>query len=177
MRSDDLDRSLPSLLAELAFGVPEGPAYVLNRGDAGLLGSLDRLTPEQASASSQGGASVAAHVEHLRYGLSLLNRWAGGEDPFADADWAAAWRTTTVDTAEWADLQARLRQEVERWHAALREPRELRGPDLDTAVGSVVHLAYHLGAIRQIVAALRGPRELIALPVRVVDSVDGWRAA
>jgi hypothetical protein len=42
---------------------------------------------EEASAvPSGGGASIAAHVDHLRYGLELLNRWTRGEKPFADAD-------------------------------------------------------------------------------------------
>ncbi|HEX6251836.1 MAG TPA: hypothetical protein VFZ56_10420 [Gemmatimonadaceae bacterium] len=159
MRSSDLHRSLPSLFSELVYGVPDGPAFVLNRGDAGLLKSLDTLTAREASRSTNGGATVAAHVDHLRYGLSLLNRWSSGENPFRDADWSAAWKTAAVNDADWMALRRNLREEVERWHAALQSDREVGGAELDGVVGSLIHLAYHLGAIRQIAAALRGPKE------------------
>jgi hypothetical protein len=76
MRSGDLDRSLPSLFSELVYGAPQAGAFVLNRGDPGLLASLEKLSPEDASRASHGGACIAAHVDHLRYGLSLMNRWA-----------------------------------------------------------------------------------------------------
>jgi hypothetical protein len=34
------------------------------------------------------GATIAAHAQHVRYGLSLMNRWAAhGGNPFADAMW------------------------------------------------------------------------------------------
>ena len=160
MHTDDFHRSLASLFTELVHGVPKGTAaFVLNPGDAGLLSSIDQLPAEVASKSANGGASIAAHVNHLRYGLSLMNRWAGGEaNPFADADWSVAWRTTTVDSSAWAELRGALRAEVEQWLAALRSPREVRGIELDGVIGVVIHLGYHLGAIRQIAAESRGPR-------------------
>ena len=37
--------------------------------------------------------------------------------------------------------------------------REVARPELNGMIGSIAHLAYHLGAIRQIAAAARGPRE------------------
>jgi hypothetical protein len=42
---------------------------------------------------------------------------------------------------------------------ALRTPREVREIELNGMIGSIAHLAYHLGAIRQIDRALRGPVE------------------
>ncbi len=158
MISTDLNRSLPSLFSELVFGAPEHGAFVLNPGDAGLLKSLDDLPAAHASMASQGGATIAAHADHLRYGLNLMNRWAAGEDPFTDADWTASWKRTTVTDAEWGEVRAGLRDEIERWHAALQEPREVQGIELDGAIGSIIHLAYHLGAIRQIAPQVRGPK-------------------
>jgi hypothetical protein len=158
MKSDDLDRSLPSLFRELVHGAPAGGAFVLNPGDIGLLAALDRLSAADASRSSNDGGTVAAHVDHLCFGLSLLNRWAGGEEnPFGGADWTASWKRTTVSDREWAALRDRLRDEAEQWHTALQEPREVAGPELDGIIGSVAHLAYHLGAIRQIAPGTRGP--------------------
>lgn len=159
MRSDDLHRSLPSLFSELVHGAPETGAFVLNSGDPGLLDSLDRLSAADASASRSGGATIAAHVDHLGYGLSLMNRWAAGENPFRDADWSISWQTTSVSEAEWLALRQRLRDEVERWLAALQSPRDVTGMELDGVIASIAHLAYHLGAIRQIDPALRGPKD------------------
>jgi hypothetical protein len=130
---------------------------MLNRGDVGLLGSLDRLSASAVSAAPVGGAPIAAHVDHLRYGLSLLNRWSRGEKPFGDADWTQSWRTTTVSDAEWDRLRADLRGEVTRWLDTLRTPRAVSATELNEVIGSIAHLAYHLGAIRQIDRSARGP--------------------
>lgn len=159
MISEDLNRSLPSLFRELVHGPPEGGAFVLNPGDVGLLAALDRLSAADASVSRNGGAPIAAHVDHLRFGLSLMNRWAAGEEnPYAGADWTVAWKRRSASETEWAELRENLRIEVERWQAALQEPREVAGIELDGVIGSVVHLAYHMGAIRQIAPGARGPR-------------------
>ncbi|CAA9310530.1 MAG: hypothetical protein AVDCRST_MAG89-1087, partial [uncultured Gemmatimonadetes bacterium] len=84
----------------------------------------------------------AAHVEHLRYGLRLMNRWAAGEEnPFADADWTASWKRTTVSDAEWERLRAGLREEAHRWLAALQTPREVAPVELNGMIGSIAHLA------------------------------------
>ena len=70
-----------------------------------------------------------ADAQHLRYGLSLMNRWASdGGNPFLDATWDEAWKIV----------------------AAL---------EFNGVVGSIAHLAYHLGAIRQINKTARGPKE------------------
>lgn len=71
MMSNDLKRSLRTLFSELVYGAPETGAYVLNRADPALLASVERLSAAAASVSRDGGASIAAHVDHLRYGLSL----------------------------------------------------------------------------------------------------------
>jgi hypothetical protein len=151
--------SLATLLAELVDGpAPGTEAFMLNSGDAGLLRSLDRLPADAASARSHEGASIAAHVDHLVYGLSLLNRWSQGERPFDDADWAQSWRRGAVNEQEWSALRDSLRREAQRWLRAVREPRELDATALNTMFGSIAHLAYHLGAIRQIDRATRGPK-------------------
>ena len=38
-------------------------------------------------------------------------------------------------------------------------PRDVSDVELPGSIGSIAHTAYHLGAIRQIAAALRGPRD------------------
>ena len=151
---------LPTWMSELVHGSadPSAPTYMLNRGDPGLLASLDRLSASAASATHAGGASIAAHVDHLRYGLSLLNRWASGEHaPWKGADWTTSWKKTAVSDAEWRTLRDELRHEASAWTEALRTPRELGDTEAAWVAGSVAHLAYHFGAIRQIDRAARGP--------------------
>jgi len=157
MTTSEIVDTLATLFSELVDGAPRTGAYILNRGDQGLLRSLDRLSADAASAASTGGSSIAAHTEHLRYGISLMNRWAAGENPFEDADWATSWRRTTVSEAEWQRLRADLAGEVHRWLEALRTPREVNRQEMSGVVASVAHLAYHVGAIRQIDRTARGP--------------------
>ena len=153
MNTRDIARSLTTLFAELVDGAPQTGAYMLNRGDSGLLQSLDKLDAAAASRITGSGSSIAAHVDHLRYGLSLLNRWAGGENPWAQADWTASWRKTSVSDSEWKELRAGIRDEARRWLDVMSRPREVDALELNGIVGSIAHLAYHLGAIRQILAA------------------------
>src|SRR5689334_2963351 len=107
MTTPDFHIVLARLMGELVDGSPDPRArtYMLNRGDTGLLAALDRLSASAASATPGGGASIAAHVDHLRYGLSLLNRWAAGTPPRSeDADWTASWKKNVVSDAEWQAL-------------------------------------------------------------------------
>lgn len=153
-----LHGALSTLLRELVDGSGTGACWILNPEDPGLLRSLDRLSAAAASATAPGGGpSIAAHVDHLRYGVELLNRWSHGENPFGDADYSASWRRLTVSENAWADLRDRLRAEVHDWLAAIAEPRTLSDVELTGVLASIAHLAYHLGAIRQIDRVTRGP--------------------
>jgi hypothetical protein len=158
----DVSPSLSTLFAELADGASKKPggAFILNTGDAGLLGSLDKLSAADASRSVNDGAPIAAHASHLRYGLSLMNRWAReGGNPFADATWDEAWKTSRVNDSEWTEIRDGLRREAHRWLEALGSPRDVAAAELNGMIGSIAHLAYHLGAIRQIDRSTRGPKE------------------
>jgi hypothetical protein len=160
MNTRDFTNVLPTLLSELVNGSPDPSVatYMLNRGDEGLLKSLDKLSAAAASIGTGGGASIAAHVDHIRYGLWLLNRWVAGEvAPWKDADWTLSWRKPVVSDAEWRTLRDDLRRETQAWIQALRTPRDVNDAQLGWITGSVAHLAYHVGAIRQIDRATRGP--------------------
>jgi hypothetical protein len=161
MQTTEIGETLTTLFSELIDGARStGGAFILNSGDAGLLRSLDGLSAADASRSLDGGATVAAHAQHVRYGLSLMNRWASeGGDPFSDAKWEEAWKTSSVNDREWARIRDGLRNEAHRWLEALGSPREVATVELNGMIGSIAHLAYHLGAVRQIAARARGPRE------------------
>lgn len=157
--ADVFHPALAQLWSELVDG-PASEAFVLNPGDPGLLRSLDRIDAAAASRpASAGGASIAAHVDHLCYGIELLNRWSDGEpNPWASADWTASWKRTVVDDGEWKARRIRLADAAHRCATAIATPRALAPVELNGVIGVVVHLAYHLGAIRQIDAAAQGPK-------------------
>ena len=160
MHTGQLSSTLATLFSELVNGAPAGGAYILNAGDEGLLRSLDKLSSVDASRSVNDGATIAAHTQHLRYGLSLMNEWArDGSNPFANARWDEAWKVSSVDDATWKEIRDGLRKETQDWQLTLKAPREVKSGELAGMVGSIAHLAYHLGAIRQIDKTTRGPTE------------------
>jgi len=162
MQTNNIASSLTTLFSELVDGAkaPAGGNFILNSGDVGMLASLDKLSAADASRSVHGGATIAAHAEHERFGLSLMNRWASeGGNPFADARWDEAWKISTVDEEQWSEIRNGLRDEAHRWLEVLGSPREVRSVELSGMIGSIAHFAYHLGAMRQIAASARGPRD------------------
>ena len=161
MNTAEITGSLSRLFAELFDGVTgRYGGFVLNTGDIGLLRSLDKLSAAEASRSINDGATIAAHAQHLRYGLSLMNRWArDGGNPFADAKWDEAWKMNTVDTEQWEEIRNGLRDQGKRWLGVLGTARDVAPIELNGMIGSIAHLAYHVGAIRQINKDARGPRE------------------
>ena len=157
MNTANLATSLTALLSELVYGAKPDGNFMLNAGDAGLLRALDELSAAEASQVVNGGSSIAAHVDHVAYYTRLMNRWAAGDELWHGADWTASWRRTTVDEAGWAELRRSLADEVEKWMAVLKQPRDVNDRELATMIATVAHLAYHLGAIRQMNRNLRGP--------------------
>jgi len=147
-----------AILREVIEGPPKEASFVLNPGDQGLLGNLESIGADVASAKPTAGrTTIAQHVAHVLYGMELLNRWADGEEnPWANADWEAAWKTGPLDDAQWRDLVGRLRTAAYKWIDFVQ--RKTDGWEQIAANGTVAsaaHTAYHLGAIRQLMAAAR----------------------
>ena len=51
---------------------------------------------------------------------------------------------------EWKRLRDQFTDEARRWAESMRTPREANELELNVIVGTIAHLAYHIGAIRQI---------------------------
>jgi hypothetical protein len=158
MNTADVARTLGTLHNELVRGTPPTGGYMLNRHDDGLLGSLGRLSAAGASEIIDGGSSIAAHVDHVLYYTSLMNRWAAGEkNPWKDADWKESWTRPAVTQESWAALRIRLEDALRQWSDAISQPREVTESEFAGMVASPAHLAYHLGAIRQMDRKIGGP--------------------
>jgi hypothetical protein len=149
-------RALSNMLTEVFDGPPGQEAYLLNPGDPGLLRQLDAIDAAAASRRPMPGkTTIAAHADHVHFGLAVLNRWAAGEaNPWAGADWNASWQRTTVTDEQWRTLRAGLRQEAEKWRTVVASRTTWDDMAAAAALSTVAHTAYHFGAIRQILAGL-----------------------
>ena len=149
-------RALVNMLTEVFEGPPGQEAYVLNPGDPGLLRQFDAIDANAASKRPMPGkTTIAAHVDHIHFGLAILNRWAAGEEnPWAGADWNGSWRRTTVTDDQWRSLRVGLRHEAEKWRKVVATRTNWDDLAAAAALSTAAHTAYHFGAIRQIMAAL-----------------------
>jgi hypothetical protein len=136
------------LLAE-TFGVADTPSgYILDTGQSGLLGTINTLSAEVASAApAPEQATIASHCGHVLFLLQYFAAYERGETP--EPDWAGSWATRTVDDAAWQAL----RQELQTTYDALMARLQARDTWPESGVAAslmlLAHCAYHVGEIRQ----------------------------
>jgi hypothetical protein len=121
----------------------------LDRGTS-LFETLESVPAEVASQPvSATCASIAGQVDHTRFYLEVMIRFARGEE-VEEIDWDASWQTVSVTDAEWKELKGRLREAYQAVRAVLDEDGTWES---EYAVGGsmaiLAHTAYHLGEIRQ----------------------------
>ena len=149
-------RALSNLLTEIFDGPPGQEAYLLNPGDPGLLRQLDTIEASVASKRPLSGKpTIAAHVDHIHFGLSILNRWAAGEaNPWAGADWNGSWQRTSVTEDQWRTLRDGLRNEANTWRKVVATRTNWDDLAAAAALSTAAHTAYHFGALRQILSGV-----------------------
>lgn len=146
--------ALTMLVGEGFLQAASQGGWFLNPGQAGFVAELANVSAKQAShAPAPGRKTVASHAFHIDFHLKLLNRFAAGEpNPFATANWDESWTVTSVSEAEWDDLRADLKRNAEAWLQFVGQPRTWNEIELAGAFASAAHAAYHLGAVRQMIA-------------------------
>ena len=141
-------QSFFTLFAE-TFGVSEMPSgYFLETGQSGLLGTINTLSAEDASAArTPDEGTIAAHCGHILFLLKFFAAYERGETP--TPDWQGSWTTRIVDDVTWPAL----RHELQHTYDALVTRLQTREMWPDEAVGAslmlLAHCAYHVGEIRQ----------------------------
>ena len=130
----------------------------LDRGTS-LFETLETISAEEASRPvSATCASIAAQVEHVRFYLEVLGRYARGE-AVGKVDWAASWQLTTVTPEEWDALKGRLRDTHRDILAVVGDARTWEDENaIGGSMAIVAHTAYHLGEIRQALCTIKGSR-------------------
>jgi hypothetical protein len=151
--ASEVFESTLALLRE-TFEGPQGPStyYIDNAPGTGLLGTIEKLDAKQASrAISRSGATIAGHVHHAGFHLDMTRDWIHGDR--ADRDWALSWAVKQVDESEWRRLRDALRRQYDELVRVVESEPAAIGESLPTTLGAIAHAAYHLGAIRQAIAA------------------------
>ena len=143
--------AIVELLKECFEGMPEGRNYTwFVQGKEGLFNAFDSVTAEQASQKPNPDCpSIAAHTYHIRFALRGANCDIRGEK--SEGTWESSWDKQSVSDKEWRDLVASVREEYQFFLGTLSNNPEI--PEGDAVIGSLAmlpHMAYHLGAIRQL---------------------------
>lgn len=87
------------VLSEAFEGPQETWSYFTDSGrDGGLFGTLERLDAEVAS-RVLGRTTIAAHVNHVTFGLHASARWIEGDR--TTHKWDESWSVSSVDGEEW----------------------------------------------------------------------------
>jgi hypothetical protein len=153
MDGSDAVRQLLTVLREAGEG-PSGPStyFIDKKPDAGLLGALGAISADEAS-RIWGDTSIAAHAHHIAF--AMADSAAIIEGHRTPPDWKESWSVSSVDEAGWKDLVSRVGREYERLRRAVESRASSSAELFGEAVGATAHVAYHLGAIRQKMAASR----------------------
>src|SRR5262249_39761313 len=143
------------LLPEASRGRPTNKLYVVNQADPGLLPHRKPIPPATPPRHPfSGNHSISPPSHHLYFGLSVLNRWLSGEEnPWANADFNESWRRLTVTETVWRALRDSLRKEADAWRNTVSARGQWDDLSGAAALSTIAHTAYHLGAIRQVLAA------------------------
>jgi hypothetical protein len=128
-------------------GLPgEGTRYLDH--DSGIDSTLRSLTAEQASRSLDGHPSIAAHVRHMSFHLRVVSEWVQGVR--VSRDWKGSFEPQQVTAEEWARLEEELEASRTEFLRAMRALPPETFVKEGSGMGAIAHLAYHLGAIRQL---------------------------
>ena len=152
MKQEFLKQAVDLLRETFEGGLPgQGTQYLDH--SSGIRSTLSSLTAEQASKRPDGHPSIAAHARHMSFHLRVTSEWILGDH--SKRDWVASFEPQTVNEEEWA----RIKKELESSRGELIRVIESLPPERfaeeGAAVGAITHLAYHLGAIRQVMHRVR----------------------
>jgi len=151
--TDETIQQLLGVLAEAFEGPKQNWSYFTDSGAAsGLFGTLAGLSAADAS-KAWGGTTIAAHVHHAVFAVEASAGWIGGDR--GPRDWQESWSVSAVNDAGWRLLQQRLRDGYEALRKAIARHASAGAEEFGGSAAAVAHTAYHLGAIRQKLAARR----------------------
>ena len=146
-----------TLLKETYDGPEENASwYTEAKPGSGLFGTLEKLSAEEASIPVN-GTTIAAQTDHTRYYLWVVNSYLNGEE--TSKDWEASWKITSVDKITWAKINEELQQAYTTLLKKIDSLDSLEEQTSNSLLGAIAHSAYHLGSIRQMIKAIKNPKQ------------------
>lgn len=148
IKKEDFTDNLRHFLKETFEGTtPDGNSFI-DKG-TGLFDTIENISAVAASKSLGGNnATIAAHLAHTRFYLVVLQEFMNGRSE--KVDWNESWLITDVSESVWDSLKENTRIEYEKVTETFNSIELWDNDKISDALGIVVHTAYHLGAIRQI---------------------------
>lgn len=152
------EEALCKLVAILdeAFEKPPGEWHHFTEAspDSGYFGTLAQLTVVEAG-RPVAGTSVAEQVSHVTFVMETSTTLLrGASDPPGLEQWRASWQTVDLDAPTWERLQHELRDAYRRLRDSVQSQSVWSAEAFAVVVGTLAHVAYHLGAIKQKIAVL-----------------------
>ena len=153
IQTDHFTTALYALLDETFDNVH---GYFLDPGTS-MFETLATISADKASVPVGGRcATLAAQVKHVAFYLDVLEK-SLRTGQYERQDWDKIWRETgAVTPAEWAALKSSLSESYNRVKALIGAMAEWSSErEIGSAIGTIVHTAYHLGEIRQALCTLK----------------------
>jgi hypothetical protein len=143
----DFVNNLLTLLTETVEGAPKLPTAYLD-AKASFFHTFKDISAEQASTPvTSDGMTLAAHVEHSRFYMDVLLQFMNGRTE--KVDWDKSWQLKTVSAEAWDNLKTDLETVYQDIKTHVQTVNTWGDIEIGDAMAIVVHSAYHLGAVRQ----------------------------
>jgi hypothetical protein len=159
MPADSSFQQAAAMIFREAFeGIPAGQDYTwFVQGKEGVFDALTSIDAEAASRKpSLACASIAAHANHMLFILRCANTDQGRPEP--GGTWEETWERQAVTDLEWNTLIESIREEYTLFLGWLEENKDWSQKDgVVSALVPLPHIAFHLGAIRQILRIVHEP--------------------
>lgn len=150
MNQADFIKGMLAVLEETFESSKDGAGSIYLDRKIGVFQTLDAISAEQASQIIN-DTSIAAHTEHLRFYVWVLNESLQRD---ITVNWEDSWRVLTVNEIEWDELRFALREIYQTTRETLQNIDDWNAEKVGEAVAIIAHTAYHFGAIRQSLKAV-----------------------
>jgi hypothetical protein len=121
-----------------------------------LFETLETVWAEEASIPVGGKcACLAAQVAYVTFYIESFERYALQADS-SPRDWGLIWRTVQkVTPGEWKEYKRKLKEACLRMDKLFHETPTWNEDSIGGSLSIVIHNAYHLGEIRQVLCTLK----------------------
>lgn len=142
-----------TFFTETFEGTPEFPTAYLDTNVSFFDACQDISAAQASTPITKEGMTLAAHIEHTRFYMALLLQHMHGHAT-KDVNWDETWQQQTVSEDAWHTLKSDLETSYQEVKTHIQNVSAWEDIEIGDALAIVVHSAYHLGAIRQIMKVL-----------------------